>query len=255
MISYKGKHKPRYEVGPIIISGRNACRSAVNSGLAERLYYSTRLKDDDEVVALARERGISSRPCDEAGLSRLAGKSPHQGLVCQVRPRAPMTLKELIADSKKSRYPTLLLLDGIEDPHNLGAILRSADAFGIDGVVMRRHGQVPINPTVYRTSAGAACYVKAAEVSSLSNAIRELKDAGFWIVATDGEAKQEYYDVDYRLPVAIVVGSEGKGVSRLVLENSDFVVKIPMHGHVNSLNASVAAGIFLAQVDALRYKE
>ena len=165
------------------------------------------------------------------------------------------TLKELIADSKKSRYPTLLLLDGIEDPHNLGAILRSADAFGIDGVVMRRHGQVPINPTVYRTSAGAACYVKAAEVSSLSNAIRELKDAGFWIVATDGEAKQEYYDVDYRLPVAIVVGSEGKGVSRLVLENSDFVVKIPMHGHVNSLNASVAAGIFLAQVDALRYKE
>ncbi len=255
MITYRKKKKLRYQGAPIIVYGRNACRSAVNSGQAERLYYLARLGPDDEVVAMAKERGLYLQATDEMNLARLSGHMPHQGLVCQIAPPRMLPLKELIALAGKSVYPTLVLLDGIEDPHNVGAILRSCDAFGVDGVVLRRHGQAPVSPTVYRTSAGAACYVRVSEVSSLSNAIRELKEAGYWVVATDGEAKQPSMDLDYRMPVALVVGSEGKGVSRLVLESSDFVVKIPMRGHVNSLNASVAAGILLAQIDASRYKK
>lgn len=253
MITYRKKRKTIVSTKPIIVYGRNACRSAVYSGQTERLYYLSRL-EDDEVVRLAKERGLWARPSDEPSLARLSGHAPHQGLVCQVRPAEPIPLKELIAQSRKSEYPTIVLLDGIEDPHNLGAILRSADAFGADGVVVRLRGQAPLNATTYRTSAGAACYVKLSIVSSLSNAVRELKANGFWIVSSEGSASLSYLDVDYKVPIALVVGSEGKGISRLVLEESDFVVKIPMHGHVNSLNASVAAGIFLAQIDACRIK-
>ena len=142
----------------------------------------------------------------------------------------------------------MVLLDGINDPHNLGAILRSCDVFGVCGVIMPKHNQVMLNATVAKTSAGAINFVPVALVSNLNNAINTLKENGFWIVASDGSGKDNFQEVKYDFPTALVVGSEGQGVSQLVLKNSDFIVKIPMYGKVNSLNASVAAGIFLAEI-------
>ena len=157
-------------------------------------------------------------------------------------------LEEILRDIKGKENPLLLMLDGIEDPHNLGAILRSCDAFGVDGVILKKKGEVGLNSTVARVSTGAINYVKVSYVSNLTNAIERLKKEGFWIVSSDGEAKMEASEVDYRGPIVLVVGSEGFGISRLVLEHSDFIVKIPMRGHVNSLNASVSAGILLSLV-------
>ena len=144
--------------------------------------------------------------------------------------------------------PDIVILDGIEDPANLGAILRSCDAFGVDGVIIKNTGGVSLNSTVAKVSTGAVMYVPVCGVANLSQAISELKDSRYWIIASDGSATKDYDEVDYKGPVALVVGSEGFGISRLVLQNSDLVVKIPMVGHVNSLNASVATGILLSQV-------
>ena len=144
------------------------------------------------------------------------------------------------------------MLDGIEDPHNLGAILRSADAFGVDGVIIKSRGGVGLNGTVAKVSTGAISYVKVAEVNNLTKAALKLKDAGYWIVESDGSASLSYDEVDYHCPICLVVGSEGFGISRLLLSKADFVVKIPMKGHVNSLNASVATGILLSLISLKR---
>jgi 23S rRNA (guanosine2251-2'-O)-methyltransferase len=137
---------------------------------------------------------------------------------------------------------------------NLGAILRSADAFGVDGVVLKSHDEVQLNGTVAKVSTGAIDYVKVAVVSNLSQAMEKLKAQGYWIVSSDGSAQQSYDEVDYACPIGLVVGSEGFGISPLLLKRSDFVVKIPMFGHVNSLNASVATAIFLSEIALKRTK-
>ena len=132
------------------------------------------------------------------------------------------------------------MLDGIVDPHNFGAILRCCDIFGVVGVIISKHNQVPLNGTVTKTSAGAINYVPVVAVSNLNNAIRMLKEAGFWIVSSSGNAETNYQDLKYDFPTVLVIGNEGDGVSQLVIKNSDYLVKIPMYGKVNSLNDSVA---------------
>jgi len=165
-----------------------------------------------------------------------------------------VSLRELITMGKSKENPLLVMLDGIEDPVNLGAILRSCDAFGVDGVIIRNTGNVTLNSTVAKVSTGAVAYVPVCGVPNLSQAISELKDSGYWVVSSDGSAKQDYDEVDYRGPIVLVVGSEGFGISRLVLQRSDFIVKIPMVGHVNSLNASVATGVLLSHIHLARSK-
>ena len=150
--------------------------------------------------------------------------------------------------ANKQEKPLIVILDGINDPHNLGAILRCGDVFNVTGVLIPKHNQVPLNATVAKTSAGAINYVPVALVGNLNQTIEKLKENGFWIVSTDGSGSYNYQDLKYDFKVALVIGSEGQGVSRLVLNNSDYVVKIPQFGHVNSLNASVAAGILLAKI-------
>jgi 23S rRNA (guanosine2251-2'-O)-methyltransferase len=172
----------------------------------------------------------------------------NQGIAAIVKSYEYHSLEEIIHKSKKEVRPIIVMLDGIVDPHNFGAILRCCDIFGVTGVIISKHHQVPLNGTVAKTSAGAINYVPVVAVSNLNNAIRTLKDSGFWIVSSSGNAQTNYQDIKYDFPVVVVIGSEGKGVSSLVLKNSDYVVKIPQFGHVNSLNASVAAGILLAEV-------
>lgn len=164
----------------------------------------------------------------------------------EAKPFEYCALSEILNVASGKKDSTVLVLDGIEDPNNLGAILRSCDAFGVDGVVIKSRGEVGLTPTVAKVSTGAISYVKVASVPNLSQALSELKDAGYWVVSSDGSATMSYEEVDYSGRIALVVGSEGFGISKLVLTRSDFVVKIPMVGYVNSLNASVATGILLS---------
>ncbi len=235
----------------IMVYGKNAVREAVSSGYATKLVTLAKF-ERDPIVVMAQTKKINVEIGSEDDLTHIAKNSSHQGFVAICRGWENYSVEDLIEGSKNSKYPLLLILDGIEDPHNLGAILRSCDAFGVDGIIMKKRNEVPLNSTVAKVSTGAFCYAKVASVPNLSQAIRKLKENGFWIVSSDGNASTSYDAIDYKCPIALIVGSEGFGVSRLLLRDSDFVTKIPMVGHVNSLNASVATGIFLAQISSLR---
>ena len=235
----------------IIIYGKNAVREAVASGCATGLKVVKRF-EQDMIVQQAKAKKIPVELVEEPELTRIAKNPSHQGFLAICKGWKNYTIEELIESSKRSAYPLLLLLDGIEDPHNLGAMLRSCDAFGIDGIIMKKRNEVPLNSTVAKVSTGAICYEKVASVPNLSQAIRKLKDNGFWVVTSDGSGTTNYDEIDYKCPIALVVGSEGFGVSRLLVRDSDFVAKIPMVGHVNSLNASVATAVFLAQISSSR---
>ena len=235
----------------IIIYGKNAVREAVASGCATELKVVKRF-EQDMIVQQAKAKKIPVELVEEPELTRIAKNPSHQGFLAICKGWKNYTIEELIESSKRSAYPLLLILDGIEDPHNLGAILRSCDAFGIDGIIMKKRNEVPLNSTVAKVSTGAICYEKVASVPNLSQAIRKLKDNGFWVVTSDGSGTTNYDEIDYKCPIALVVGSEGFGVSRLLVRDSDFVAKIPMVGHVNSLNASVATAVFLAQISSSR---
>ncbi len=231
-----------------IVYGKNPVEAAVNANHVKTLYVAERLKSDSFAIKLASQ-GAKVKYVSDMELEKLAQTKFTQGYVAEVDEYKFYSLSELINDAKKKQFPLIAMLDGIEDPHNLGAILRSADAFGVDGIIIKKKGQVPLNSTVAKVSTGAIEYVKVCEVANLSQAIKTLKDNGYWIVATDGLATQNYDDIDYKSPICVIIGSEGFGISQLVLRNSDFIVKIPMYGHVNSLNASNAACTLFAQID------
>ena len=233
------------------VYGRNAVRECVRSGAAKVIYALPRLSDDGVVIE-AKKRGIEVRLADEGKLSKLSGNAKNQGLICLSVKPSPIALSELIKKASAKRYPLILILDGIEDPSNLGAILRSCDAFGVDGIVIKSHGNAPLNSTVAHVSTGAINYVPVCVLPNLSQALSELKDAGYWVVSSDGEAQTSYEEVDYHCPIALIVGSEGFGVSKLIIKRSDYIVKIPMVGHVNSLNASVATGILISHIHLAR---
>ncbi len=235
----------------MIIYGRNAIREALNSGNAETLFTLKRF-EKDPLIQKAREQRVVVKFVDDNELTRMTKNSSHQGFVAISKDVPLLSFDELIQRAKQTKYPLLLMLDGLEDPHNLGAVLRTADALGVDGVILKSRGEVSINPTVAKVSTGALFYVNVCEVTNLSRAIETLQKNGYWVVASDGEAKQSYDEVDYRCPICLIVGSEGFGISKLVLSKSDFVVKIPMVGHVNSLNASVSAAILISQIQLSR---
>lgn len=231
----------------MIVYGRNVIREGLKADHVKTLFVLARL-EKDPLTQEAYAKQIPVKLVDEAELSRMAQSPSHQGFVAISKDLQPVSLDELIREAKGKKYPLLLMLDRIEDPQNLGAILRSCDALGVDGIILKKRGEAPLNATVAKVSTGAFNWVKIAQVANLSQAIEKLKQAGYWIVASDGSAKQSYDEVDYRSPIVLIVGSEGFGISRLVLEKSDFVVKIPMTGHVNSLNASVSAAILISQI-------
>ena len=186
--------------------------------------------------------------CKKNKLDSLAGNSFHQGIVAKVHTYDYYNFDDIVGDLKEKADALIVMLDGIEDPHNFGAILRSCEAIGVDGVIVPKHGACPLNSTVAKTSTGAIELVKVVEVTNLNNAIKRLKDEGFWVVGAEANNSVDYREVDYNGKIVLVVGSEGKGISRLVIENCDYKVKLPMVGKVNSLNVSVACAILLYQV-------
>ncbi len=229
------------------IFGRNPVKEALRANRVSKIYITNSFSDK-EINTLIKEKAPVVRVVNIGELDSKSRHGVHQGIGADIKPYEYLDLDEIIRRSRKQDLPVIVILDGIEDTHNLGAILRCCDVFNVTGVLIPKHNQVPLNATVAKSSAGAINYVPVAQVGSLQQTLQKLKDNGFWIVSTDGSATIDYSKLTYDFPVALVVGSEGKGVSQLVIKNSDYVVKIPQYGHVNSLNASVAAGILLARI-------
>lgn len=230
-----------------IIFGRNPVKEALRANRVSKVYISNNFSDKD-ISPLLQEKKPYIKVISNGELSQKSNGGVHQGVVAEVKPYEYLDFEEILRRSRKETVPIIVILDGIEDTHNLGAILRSCDVFNVTGVLIPKHNQVPLNATVAKASAGAINYVPVAQIGSINQTIQKLKDNGFWVVSTDGNAKIDYNQLKFDFPTALVIGSEGKGVSSLVVKNSDYVVKIPQYGHVNSLNASVAAGILLAKI-------
>ena len=230
-----------------IIYGRNPVKEALKANRVLMVYLANGFSNP-EILSSVSENNAKVSYLSSHDLDNLCQGGVHQGIAAKVKDYEYWSLESLLAKAKKEGKPLIVILDGIEDPHNLGAILRCADVFKVTGVIIPRHNQVALNATVAKTSAGAINYVPVCLVTNLNQAISALKKAGFWVVSSDGSAQMEYQNLEYDFNVALVIGSEGQGVSRLVLNNSDYIVKIPQYGHVNSLNASVATGILLAKI-------
>lgn len=230
-----------------LIYGRLPALNSLSQNKATKAYVQKGFSDG-RILSLIKEKKVPLEYVEIEKLNILSNRGNHQGVVLEIKPFEYSDVNSIINISMKKEHPLILILDEIEDPHNFGAIIRSCDAFGVDGIIIKSRNQVPINMTVSKVSTGAIDYVRVAQVSNLSNVINKLKENGYWVYAADGSGDQDYQNVKYDGPVALIVGSEGRGISRLVLDNSDFVIKIPMSGHVNSLNVSVATGILLSRI-------
>jgi len=205
------------------------------------------------VIDDCRKIGVAVRFLGRPELDRMAGNNAHQGVVAVTSAKQYTELDDVIA-AKRGMHSLLVLLDGIEDPHNLGAILRTADAAGADGVVIPERRAVGVTPVVTKASAGASEHLPVAKVTNISRTVDELKDRNIWVVGLDERGDKTYDALDYNMDCAIVLGAEGKGVHDLVRRKCDFLVSIPMLGKVSSLNVSVAAGVMLYEIVRQRRK-
>jgi 23S rRNA (guanosine2251-2'-O)-methyltransferase len=228
-----------------LIYGINPVLEALRAGRVRSVRVS--LRGDDRLAALVRlaeENGVAVRRVSPADLTRAArGVDRHQGVVAEVADAPSLGVADLVAHAAGA--PLIVVLDGIEDPHNLGAILRTVDAAGADGVVRQSRHAAPLGGATAKASAGASAHVKVAEVVNIARALEELKAVDVWTVGLASEAVKTYDQIDYTLPTAVVVGAEGTGLRRLVRERCDWLVSIPMLGRVGSLNVSVATGVAL----------
>lgn len=233
------------------LEGRNAVLEVLRSGRdIEKLYV---LKGNVEgtirrIVAQASEKGVVMQEVSRQKLDELSQTKNHQGVIALVSAHDYVEVDDILAIAReKKEDPFILLLDGITDPHNLGAILRTAECAGVHGVIIPKRRSVGLNATVGKTSAGAIEYMPVARVTNISKTMEELKKEGLWIACAD-MGGLDHFDTDMRGPLALVIGSEGDGVSRLVKEKCDFTAAIPMYGQIASLNASVAAGLLMYEV-------
>jgi len=203
-----------------------------------------------EIMHLSKQKGIRVEYVEKTALDRLSetgGK--HQGIIAYAAAHQYVEVEDILASAHaKSEAPFIILLDGIEDPHNLGAIIRTADAAGAHGVVILKHRAVGLTSIVAKASAGAVEHVPVARVNNLNDCIRKLKEQRIWVMGLDEAGEIDIKKADFKLPLALVIGREGAGLSRLVKENCEMLIKIPMKGKINSLNASVAAGVVMYEV-------
>ena len=230
------------------IYGRNVVVSRVKEAKDVEEVFLLESFKDKYIVELLEKSKVKIIRCKKNKLDNLAGNEFHQGIVARVHTYKYYPFDSLVEDVSNKENPLIVILDGIEDPHNFGAILRSCEAMGVDGVIVSKHGACPLNSTVAKTSTGAIDLVKVIEVTNLNTTIKRLKEEGFWVVGAEANNSIDYRAVDYSGKIVLVVGSEGKGISRLVIENCDYKVKMPMVGKVNSLNVSVACAVLLYQV-------
>ncbi|HAK74407.1 MAG TPA: 23S rRNA (guanosine(2251)-2'-O)-methyltransferase RlmB [Sporomusaceae bacterium] len=239
------------------VAGRNSVAEVLKSGRSINkilVAKGERHGAIKEIIGQARSQGLVVQEVDPAKLDQITEGMRHQGVVAMVAPVAYAELEDILGKAQESgEQPFIVLLDELEDPHNVGAILRTSDATGVHGVLLPKRRSSPLTATVAKTSAGAVEYVPVARIGNISQTLKKLKKQGLWVVGADMDGDKNYYEADLTGPIVVVVGSEGQGMGRLTKEECDFVVRIPMKGKITSLNASVACSLLLYEV--LRQRE
>ncbi len=226
------------------VYGKNVARDLIKNNKKIRKVLIWDGFSDENIILSLRKLQIPIKYLSKNEISQLA-KGNHQGIILDIPDYTYLDLDEIKKSDKE--FPLLVMLDHIEDPHNLGAIIRTCESAGVDGIIIPKDRSVEINSTVMKTSAGALDRVKICKVTNLANAIDELKKDGYWIIGTDLSG-EDYSTIDYKMKICLIIGNEGKGMSKLIKEKCDFLATIPMKGEVNSLNASVATGIMIYEI-------
>lgn len=241
----------------MLIEGRNPINEAIMAERSIEKIMIARGEHDNrmrKLIKRAKDNKIIIQEVDKRKLDQLSETENHQGVIAIASEYEYCSVEDILSyANEKNENPFVIILDEITDPHNLGAIIRTANIAGAHGIIIPERRSAGLTQIVAKTSAGALEYTRVAKVKNLNNIIKELKDKGIWIYTADMDGKV-MYDEDLKGPMALIIGSEGKGVSRLVKENSDFILKIPMYGDINSLNASVSAGVLMYEVVRQRRK-
>ncbi|AZN38445.1 23S rRNA (guanosine(2251)-2'-O)-methyltransferase RlmB [Paenibacillus albus] len=235
------------------IAGKHPVMEALRSGRdINKIWIAEQAQKNAQPIMMeAKKAGIIVQVVDKRKLDQMVEGVPHQGVVAQAAAHRYYEIDELLERAKESgEQPFFLLLDEIEDPHNLGSILRTAECTGVHGVIIPKRRSASLTATVSKTSAGAVEYIPVARITNMAQTIDKLKEAGIWVAGADVGAKQDVYSssTKFDMPLAIVIGNEAKGIGRLIRDKCDFLIKLPMNGQLNSLNASVAAGVLMYEV-------
>lgn len=233
-----------------LIYGKNPVIEAISSGKTiNKIYVAKGSKDVYDIIKMAKDKRIVVVESDKQKLDKMIEHKNSQGIVASVTDYEYYTIQDILDYAKqKNEHPFVIILDKIEDPHNLGAIIRSAECMGVHGIIIQKRNACQITDTVEKVAAGATSFVRVARVTNITESIKMLKENGLWIYGLDMEGASNIYDTKFDGAIGIVVGNEGDGISRLVRENCDFMVKIPMTGKINSLNASVSTAISIYEV-------
>ena len=236
-----------------IIIGRNAVIEALknDSRTIETLYISNNKLEGsiNTIVGMAKEKKIIIKEVDKRKLDSMCDGETHQGVIAKVTPFKYSEVSDILDLAKeRGESPFIVILDEVEDPHNLGSIARTAELFGVHGIIIPKRRSASVTATVYKSSVGAIEHVKVAKVTNLNATIDSLKEQGIWVYGADIRAEEYSYEVDYNGPCALIIGNEGRGISKLTVQKCDKLIKIPMVGKINSLNASVAGGIMMYEV-------
>ena len=235
-----------------IVIGRNAIIEALKGERTIETLYIANSKLEgsiNAIVSMAKEKRIIIKEVDKRKLDSMCDGAVHQGVIAKVTPFKYSEVSDILAlAEEKNEPPFIVILDEVEDPHNLGSIARTAELFGVHGIIIPKRRSASVSATVYKSSVGAIEHVKIAKVTNLNATIEELKEKGVWVYGADIRAQEYSYQVDFSGPCAIIIGNEGRGISKLTVQKCDKLIKIPMVGKINSLNASVAGGIMMYEV-------
>ena len=252
------KREPDEQEQTALYEGRNAVTELLRAGkTVDKLFVSADVRGRmADICAMAKQAGAVIVECDRRKLNAMSETGVHQGVIAQAAAHEYVSVADLLEVARaRGEQPFLLLCDGLTDPHNLGAVIRSAETAGAHGVIIPKRRSVGLTATAAKASAGAIEHIGVARVTNLAATIDELKDAGFWVFGADAGGDKNLYEADFVGATAIVIGSEGSGLSRIVREKCDFIVSIPMKGRVNSLNASAAAAVLLYEAVRQRSQE
>ena len=241
-----------------IVIGRNAVMEALKGDRTIEAIYVSKNKLEgsiNAIMGMAKEQKILIKEVDKRKLDSMCDGETHQGVIAKVTPFKYSEVSDIFElAEQKGESPFIVILDEVEDPHNLGSIARTAELFGVHGIIIPKRRSASVTATVYKSSVGAIEHVKVAKVNNINSTIEELKEKGVWIYGADIRAEEYSHEVDYSGPCALVIGNEGRGMSKLTVQKCDKLIKIPMVGKINSLNASVAGGIMMYEVLKGRFK-
>lgn len=253
------KFKDEVEFREDLIEGRNAVIEALKSNNAtiEQIFVADGNTSGsiNVILAMAKEKHIVVKQVDRKKLDKISQTRSHQGVIAQITPYKYCDVEDILNYAKERKeFPFIIILDEIEDPHNFGSIIRTAEICGAHGIIIPKRRNVGVTPVVYKSSAGAVQYMKICKVTNLNTTIEKLKKDGIWVYGADMSGENYCFDVDFKGPAALIIGSEGRGIAKLTKEKCDALVKIPMAGKVSSLNASVAGGILMYEILKQRIK-